>query len=62
MTLARLFLFAFLITLAFFLLGRAIGAETDPAIPACEQSIADGYYTTELYNQCLDDYHGRYTP
>jgi hypothetical protein len=28
----------------------------DPAIQACEQATAAGYYTTDLYDQCLDDY------
>lgn len=37
-------------------LGAAIDAATDPAVPACEQAAAAGYYSPDLYEQCLDDY------
>jgi hypothetical protein len=46
-------LLAALICLTF---GRAVDAQVDPAAPACEQAIRDGYYTVELYGQCLDDF------
>jgi hypothetical protein len=46
-----------LMVLACFFFGRAVDAQTDPAIPAYDQAVAAGYYTTELYDQCLNDYH-----
>lgn len=46
---------AFLV-LVVLLLARSIDAATDPAVPACEQAVAAGYYTSELFGQCLDDY------
>ena len=46
-----------LMVLACFFFGRAVDAQADPAIPACDQAVAAGYYTVELYSQCLDDYH-----
>jgi hypothetical protein len=52
----RLILIPFMV-LACFFFGRAVDAQTDPAIPACDQAVAAGYYTVDLYSQCLDDYH-----
>jgi hypothetical protein len=61
-----------LMVLACFFFGRAVDAQPtpawaqvvrtsgpyfpDPAISACQEATAAGYYTAELYDQCLDDY------
>ena len=54
-TTARLVLVPLMLA-AFFMFGRAVDAQTDPAVPACQVAIAEGSYTPELYGQCLDDY------
>jgi hypothetical protein len=62
-----------LMVLACFFFGRAVDAQPtpawaqvvrssgpyfpDPASVACDQAVTAGYYTTDLYGQCLDDYH-----
>jgi hypothetical protein len=46
-----------LMALACFTFGRSVDAQTDPAVAACEQAVADGYYyAPDLWQQCLDDY------